>query len=424
MPNKAFVLGLDGVPFSLLQKLILKGLMPNLEELTKSGTFIPMETTFPEVSSVSWTSFMTGKNPGEHGIYGFMELKPGSYQMTFPNSSNIKAKTIWERLGDKGKRSTVLNVPSTYPAKPFNGILTAGFVALDLKKATYPESAYQYLNSIGYKIDVEAERAQPSLESLTEDILLTFEKRREAFLHFLDKEPWDLFLAVVTETDRLNHFLWLAGEDETHPQHWFFIDFYRLIDQLIGEICSRVEEKAGIYMLSDHGFCGIKQEVYLNRFLAKEGYLKFQKKNPESISDLASETRAFALDPSRIYIHLKGKYPNGLVDPEDYENLRDKIKGELLGLEYQGEKVMKNVYFKEDIYFGPYLDDAPDLVAWAKKGFDLKASVKKKELFGRTLFSGAHTRDDGFFYINKKFEFPGDFNIVNIAPLIEKGILQ
>lgn len=368
MPNKAVVIGLDGVPFSLLQKLILKGIMPNFAKIASQGVFVPMETTFPEVSSVSWTSFMTGKNPGEHGIYGFMELKPGSYQMTFPNSGNIRAKTIWEHLGEEGKRSVVLNLPQTYPAKPMNGILTSGFVALDLKKATYPDSAYEYLNKIGYKIDVEAEKAQTSLAALADDINLTFTKRREAFLHFLTTEPWDLFIAIVTETDRLHHFLWAAWEDEKHPQHQFFLDFYRQTDALIGEVAAKLPPETDLYLLSDHGFCGIKQEVYLSYWLSQEGYLKFDKEPPDSFNDINSTTKAFALDPSRIYIHLEGKYPRGTVKQADYNKLRQEIKAKLLQLSFNNEKVIKAVYLKEEIYQGPYLDQAPDLVVWSERG--------------------------------------------------------
>lgn len=418
MPNKAVVIGLDGVPFSLLQKLILKGIMPNFAKIASQGVFVPMETTFPEVSSVSWTSFMTGKNPGEHGIYGFMELKPGSYQMTFPNSGNIRAKTIWEHLGEEGKRSVVLNLPQTYPAKPMNGILTSGFVALDLKKATYPDSAYEYLNKIGYKIDVEAEKAQTSLAALADDINLTFTKRREAFLHFLTTEPWDLFIAIVTETDRLHHFLWAAWEDEKHPQHQFFLDFYRQTDALIGEVAAKLPPETDLYLLSDHGFCGIKQEVYLSYWLSQEGYLKFDKEPPDSFNDINSTTKAFALDPSRIYIHLEGKYPRGTVKQADYNKLRQEIKAKLLQLSFNNEKVIKAVYLKEEIYQGPYLDQAPDLVVWSERGYDLKGSIKKQSLFGRTHFSGAHTRDDAFFLADKKLDLPNDFNITKIASLI------
>lgn len=153
--NKVIVIGIDGVPCSLLKRFIQQGLMPNLASLVKKGTLADMTASIPEVSSTSWTTFMTGVNPGRHGIYGFMELEKGTYEWRFPNSTDIKSQTLWELAARYNKKSIVLNVPSTYPAKALNGILTAGFVALDLKKATYPESAYGYLKSIGYRMDVD-----------------------------------------------------------------------------------------------------------------------------------------------------------------------------------------------------------------------------------------------------------------------------
>jgi predicted AlkP superfamily phosphohydrolase/phosphomutase len=79
---------------------------------------------------------MTGTNPGKHGVYGFLDLKPSSYKVYFPNATHVKGETLWDVLGRKGKRSVVLNVPSTYPAREINGVLVSGFVAIQLERAT------------------------------------------------------------------------------------------------------------------------------------------------------------------------------------------------------------------------------------------------------------------------------------------------
>ena len=160
--KKVVVLGIDGVPCSLLESFIKKGLMPNMASLARKGTLAPMTASIPEVSSTSWSTFMTGVNPGKHGIYGFTEIQNGSYKWRFPNFNDIKSDTLWDIAGKNGKKSIVLNVPSTYPAKKLHGILTAGFVALDLEKATYPQSAYEYLKGIGYKMDVDTGKARES----------------------------------------------------------------------------------------------------------------------------------------------------------------------------------------------------------------------------------------------------------------------
>jgi predicted AlkP superfamily phosphohydrolase/phosphomutase len=415
--RKIVVLGIDGVPCSLLRDFLSRGVMPNFASIVCNGTLSEMTASIPEVSSTSWTTCMTGVNPGKHNIYGFMDLKDNSYEFRFPNSYDVGSETIWEMIGKKERRSVVLNVPSTYPAKPLNGILTAGFVALDLRKATFPESAYHYLKSINYRMDADTKKAAQSIDAFAEDIRQTFITRKEALLHFFDNEAWDLFIGTITETDRLHHFLWSAYEDDTHPVHGFFLDFYREIDTLIGELVRRCDGDTPFIIVSDHGFASIKQEVYLNTWLREEGFLKFRKEPPESLSDLHPESKAFALDPSRIYINLKNRYPSGSVKEEDYESVRTIIKTRLQELSFGDKKVVKEIFFKEDIYHGPYFSSAPDLVALPHHGYDLKGSIQKNILFGKSIFTGAHTRDDATFFLNRAVNVP-HINIMDITPTI------
>lgn len=415
--QKVVVLGIDGAPCSLLKQFTDQGIMPNLADLAKKGTLTDMTASIPEVSSTSWSTFMTGVNPGKHGIYGFMELQKNSYKWKFPNSNDVRSETLWDIAANNNKKSIVLNVPQTYPAKKVNGILTAGFVALDLKQATYPESAYEYLKSIGYIMDVNAQKAKESLEALAIEIDRTFEIRKKAIMHFLDSDDWDLFIAVITETDRLHHYLWVALEDQTHPQHDFFIAFYKKLDAFIGEMYKKVGDNIPFIMLSDHGFTTIKKEVYLNTWLHDQGYLKFKKEAPASMEDMHEESKVFALDPSRIYIHLKGKYPNGSVDPDDYEGLRQKIKDELLSLTFNGEKVIKEILFKENIYSGNLVKDAPDLVVLSHEGYDLKGALNKSQVFGLSPLTGGHTRENAFFYINRNVHTQ-NINIADVAPTV------
>lgn len=280
--KKVIVLGIDGVPYSLLVRFMNEGIMPHLSAMVKKGTLTDMAASIPEVSSTSWSTFMTGVNPGKHGIYGFMEVQKDSYKWHFPNSSDVKSGTLWDIAGRHDKKSIVLNLPSTYPAKKLNGILTAGFVALDLKKATYPESAYEYLKSIDYRMDVDTQKAKESLSALSADIDQAFEIRKNAILHFLDNEAWDLFIGVITETDRLHHYLWCALEDKSHSEHKFFINFYKKIDALIGEFYKRAGQEIPLIIVSDHGSTAIKKEIYLNSWLRGKGYLKFKKEPPGS----------------------------------------------------------------------------------------------------------------------------------------------
>jgi predicted AlkP superfamily phosphohydrolase/phosphomutase len=391
--------------------------MPNLAALVEKGTLSEMTASIPEVSSTSWSTFMTGVNPGRHGIYGFMELQKGSYQWKFPNFDDLKSETIWDMAGKSGKRSIVINVPSTYPARKLNGILTAGFVALDLRKATYPETAFEYLNGIGYRMDVNTKKAQESSDALAADISETFEIRKKAILHFLENEQWDLFIGVVTETDRLHHYLWTALEDEGHPQHAFFRKFYTDLDTFIGKIREKIGEDTPLFIVSDHGFTTIKQEVYLNTWLREKGYLKFSTGTPESFAQMSPESRIFVLDPARFYIHTEERFSNGPVSSGEYASLRDELRKELLSLSVDGEKVIREVYYKEDLYSGPLYDQAPDLVALPYEGYDLKGSISKQELTGRSMLTGGHTHGNAVFCCNRKVN-ADSVNIIDVGPTV------
>lgn len=416
--NKVVVLGLDGVPCSLLERFTREGIMPNLARMMENGTLSRMNASIPEVSSTSWSTFMTGNNPGKHGIYGFMELDRATYSWKFPNFNDLNCKTIWEIAGENGKRSIVLNIPSTYPARPLNGMMVSGFVALDLKKAAYPESFYNYLDAWAYRLDVDARKATSAMKDFKEDIVRTFRKRIEVIHHLFERENWDLFIAAITETDRLHHYLWAAMEDNTHSSHGFFINFYRELDGFIGALYDRIGSDVPFIILSDHGFTSIKKEVYLNTYLREMGYLKFNKPDPGSFEDMEGDSQAFVLDPSRVYIHRRDKFSRGCVDESQYGEIREKVKSDLLALEVNGVKVIRKAYFHEDLYKGSCLENAPDIVLLPHDGFDLKGSPAKKELTGNSHLTGGHTRENATFFINRNMNYPGIINIADVGATV------
>lgn len=397
---RTMVIGLDGVPFTLVKKLSENGVMPNLARLTARGEghFRQMDVSIPEISSVSWASFMTGTNPARHGIFGFTDLKPQSYNIHFPSYPDLKTETIWDTLGKENKKTTVLNLPGTYPAREHDGILVSGFVAIDLKRAVHPASLYERLKAMGYRIDVDTQKAGDK-EFFYRDLFDTLAAREKAFTE-LWNEGCDLFIAVITDTDRLQHFEWDAIEDETHPRHGRAMEFYSKVDSLVGKLLE-MQGSDDFLIMSDHGFCAIEEEAYLNRILRENGFLEWEKDPPEGIGMLAGETRAFALDPSRIYIHKSGRYPKGRIDEAASEKVRNELKEFFLGFERNGKKVIKQVFFKEEIYEGPYIGKAPDMVLLSERGFDLKGNIRSAVPFARTHFSGMHTRDDAFLVSGK-----------------------
>jgi len=412
--KKVVIIGLDGTPYSLLKNLINQGKLPNMSHIFSQGYFGATTVCLPEISSVSWTSFMTGTNSGTHGIYGFMDFRPGAYELYFPNFRDLKVPTLFDELGEKGKRSIVINLPSTYPAREIPGVLISGFVAIDLKKAVYPLSLLSKLQELNYRIDINTSRARTDYEFLMKDLDETLKIREKTSNYLWENEDWDLFMVVITGTDRLQHFLFDAYVDENHPYHEAFINYYQKIDAFVGRIYEKykkIKAEKSFFMLSDHGFTQIKTEVYINRWLCENGYLKFNTDKPQMVSDIGPGTLAFALDPSRIYINLKEKYPLGTVDKKDYDGLRDELKQAFLEIKYEGEPILRQVFFKEELYSGPYLDYAPDLVLLSKHGYDLKATVQRDAVFGRSGLQGMHAYDDAFYFCDRGLECKTIFEV-------------
>ncbi len=417
--NKACVIGLDGVPFSMLRDLADRGVMPAAASLLGQGHLHRMRASLPEISAVSWTDFMTGTNAGEHGVFGFTDFKPGSYEVRFPNSLDVKRPPIWDVLSGRGRRSIVINQPSTYPARKLNGILIAGFVAVDLAKAVYPPAYKTALDQLGYRVDIDSPKVRENPGLLWEELEQTLAGGRKA-LNFFWTEPWDYFEFIVTGTDRLHHFAWDAYPDPNHPDHGRFLDYYRQVDGLIEKIATSYRQLTGgyqgLYMLSDHGFTGTFREVYLNAWLERQGYLSFARPDPARLEDIAPRTRAFALDPNRIYLNLKDKFPRGTVAHSERKLLQHELVERLSGLEYEGRKAVRRVFFAEDVYRGPQAGRGPDLLVLGENGFDMKGSVKKKEVFGRSDLRGMHTWDDAFFWADR--ECGQDLAIQDIARFI------
>lgn len=403
--KKTMVVGLDGVPHSMVGRFIEQGIFPNIGKVAKNGALSRMEVCIPEISSVSWPTFMTGANPATHGIFGFMDLKPGTYKMFFPSYRDLKAQTIWEKLAVKRKRSVVINQPGTYPAaaRPVEGALVSGFVAIDMRKAISPLKHRETLEGLGYRIDVDTGRCREDHDYLFQDLDETLKGRQAGVDYFWKNEDWDFMEVVVTGTDRLQHFVWNAIDDESHKHHDAVLDYYRRVDEFVGGLYDRFNKESGrdnegegFFMLSDHGFCQIVQEFRLNAWLQENGFLGWSKDEPGGIEDITDDTKAFVLDPGRIFLNLKGKYPRGCVDPADAPKVMDEITAGLQEITHDGQSIVKKVCRREEIYSGPHAAQSADMVVLCNHGFDVKGTVKEKEVLGRTNLEGMHTQDDAF----------------------------
>ena len=396
-----------------------------MKRMVQEGIFKRMASSIPEVSSVAWSSIITGANPGEHGIYGFTDVAPGSYRLSFPNFNSLKVPPFW--MSESYGKSVIINVPSTYPAAPLNGVLIAGFVALDLNKAVYPQSLVEKLEQLDYRIDVDSKKAHQSMELFLRDLNKTLESRITAYEYLWNEADWNTFMLVFTGTDRLNHFLWDAYEDESNKFHSDFLNHFRRIDEVLGDINDRLRDDDLLIILSDHGFERLEESVNVNVHLKNCGLLSFKNEPPKSLNDIEYSTVAFALDPGRIYINMKDRYPRGSVKENEKESVRRDLIQTFESLEVDnpdkigtGRKVIDRIYRREEIYQGFMLDRAPDLVLMPKTGFDLKASIKANEITEENIFTGKHNQTDAFLFVKGNFDSstipdePSVFDVINI----------
>jgi predicted AlkP superfamily phosphohydrolase/phosphomutase len=412
MRKKALIIGIDGLPRELLVEMIEKGAMEGLRRIVETGYLIyPMKASLPEISSVSWTSFMTGRNPGEHGIFGFTHLRPASYDLHFTNSKDIKVPTFWQYLSSKGKikKTLVLNVPNTYPAFPIEGLIVSGFVAVDFERAVYPSSYIPFLRSMDYMIDVDAEKAREDKRAFYNDILKSLTIRGKACLSLFDREPWDLAIFCLTETDRLHHFFFDEKESPT------FETVYRIIDQILSDLYQKARKAWGddfLFMIvSDHGFSLLQQEVNLNAYLDGAGMLKIDP-TKEYYEKIDHGTVAFAMDPGRIYIHYENRYPRGHIKPHQEKEIKDQLRNLLFALkDGDGNHIIQSIFEKDEIYKGPFAENGPDLVCLPKSGFDLKGNMRKKDVFTNDVFRGMHTWDNAVLVAPTRLKVDGDINI-------------
>ena len=155
--RRAIIIGFDGMDPELAERFIQEGKLPNLAKLREQGTFRKLRTTFPPISPVAWSTFMTGVNPGKHNIYDFLARDLNSY-LPFLSSAEIRGPKrsvkigkyriplgkpqikgmrhgtpFWHWLGKAGIFCSVIRVPVTFPPEKFAGVLLSGMCVPDLK---------------------------------------------------------------------------------------------------------------------------------------------------------------------------------------------------------------------------------------------------------------------------------------------------
>jgi predicted AlkP superfamily phosphohydrolase/phosphomutase len=203
-----------------------------------------------------------------------------------------------------------------------------------------------------------------------------------------------------------------------------FYQFYERLDEILGQVWERVDNNTTLILLSDHGFCTITQEVYLNTYLREQGWLRLEKVDgrPPTLAQMTEASRAYSLDPGRVFVNLRGREPRGSVEPgAEYERVREQLAGELMELRdpATGALMIERVYRREEIYHGHSYENAPDLVVAPYRGYAMKGALDREYLtYKGDVLIGEHTHDDALLYVSGHDLLRTTLTMEDVAPAI------
>lgn len=450
MRERAVVIGLDGFTFSIVDRLVARGDMPVFARLMAEGVRAPLLSTVMPNSFPGWTSCATGCNEGKHGIFMPLVRRSDNFSMKAMDSTDIRMKTVWEVLGERGRKAVVINDPCSYPPQRIDGWVVSGMTTPSHSNDwTHPEALKaELLDAVpDYVVDVNL-FGKPRADMLAE-LKRSAGERLSAALFLMESRDWDLFWVTFTESDRVQHRFW-ADSQPDHPHHepefpTAVDDMYRQLDAAVGALVDAMPSDARLFIASDHGFepfycmfdvtgwlidhgytaqraakAGIKRAlasvglldeaaaVYRKLKNALEGEARYGAERMRDQADEANTgkayldvdwaaTRAYATLDGGIRINLRGREPHGIVDPEHARSIASEIREKLLAERFpNGEPVFDTVAFADDVFSGPVSDRGPDLVIPVRTNA-YKGSVKgHRHLTDRHRNSGEHARHGVF----------------------------
>ena len=379
MKKRVLIIGWDCAAPELVFEAF-KDDMPHTRRLMEEGIYGELESTIPPITVPAWMCMMTSRDPGELGIYGFRNRKDYSYDaMTIANAHAIKVPTLWDLLGQAGKKSVVLGVPLTYPAKPFPGWMVTSFLTPTRDSQwTFPRRLSREIAQVAsdYMIDIPNFRTDRRAE-LAQQLLKMTAERFKLARYLLETKDWDLFTMVEMGSDRLHHAFWRFW-DKTHPKYEpdspfseTMRNYYRALDAELGETLACVDEDTTVMIVSDHGAKRMDGGICVNEWLRKHGYLTL-KTEPQGITrwtaDLVDweKTKVWGEGGyyGRIFINVEGREPHGTVSAGDYENVRDELKARLEAIvDEAGVNIGTRVFKPEEVY-RECRNIAPDLIVY------------------------------------------------------------
>ena len=418
---KTLIVGFDGATWDVVDHLMVAGRMPNMARLVKEGARAPLNSTTPPMTLPSWSSMLTGCNPGRHGIFDFVRKVEGEWGLEFTNATHRAVPTLMRIISDLGGRAASVAVPTTWPPEPINGVVVSGFdgpVSTGIDASfCHPKSIYKEIKERfgGMKFaDFQESCIDDKWHDAALDALLKEIPRKQAIGEWLmSGERWDCFMLLFGESDTVSHHFWMFHDEES-PRYQSeasarlkgaIEQVYARLDDALGHLMDAADADH-ICIVSDHGFGGAgTHALYLNRFLEAHGWLTYKSEvevdGLGTGSGLASKIREIAATriPSdwqgKVYravpdsvlgtIETKSRFGDldmgrtrAVSDEMNYAatirlNLPEgdiagrkkafvELRALLLEWEVEGHRVVSDVYRREDLYEGTRVSDSPEIV--------------------------------------------------------------
>ena len=375
------VIGLDCAPARLVFEDMASE-MPNVHALMGAGLHGPLASITPPITVPAWACAMTGKTPGQLGIYGFRNRKDHTYDgLSLATSDAVKEPTVWDLLGERGGKSLLIGVPPGYPPKPVEGWRISCFLT--------PPSAKSFTAPAELQAEVEAELGSDSyifdipnfrekgLDYVMEQVFAMTKRRFQVARRLIQNKPWDYFMMVEMGLDRLQHVFWQCW-DPGHPKYvpgnpfeHAFQDYFRYLDSEVGSLIELIPDDAVTIVMSDHGARRMEGGVCINDWLIREGYLTLLE-DIDGVVPIAkapidwSRTMAWGDGGyyGRLFLNIKGREPEGVIEPSQYDEVRNGLVARfesMLGAD--GKPMGTKVHKPQDVY--PEVRGvAPDLIVY------------------------------------------------------------
>lgn len=404
--EKMFIFGIDGGTFSLIRPWVEEGALPAIGKIMEEGTCAISHSTIPPVSCPAWKSFATGMNPGKLGVFDLVCREPETYTIQPPRADMIAAPDVWDVLSEAGYRVGVFNVPVTYPPHPVKGFIVPGMLGdAQAPDFTYPPELKEEIEKmLGHSYVIEAEEETSDLDQWLKQEYAVTEQKVKIAQYLLKKKKWDFFISVFYEVDRVQHIFW-HYMDKAHPRYTpsqyedTIKHSYQRMDTFLQQFLNLLPTDTTVIVMSDHGFGPVKGSFRLSQWLLSKSYVTLNEESmksffesmasrflksksspdaqnvsqnrpsPGSIGGVYqidwSQTKAYTPRIGNVYLNVQGREPEGIIEMgKEYDTVRNQLIEDLSTLSHSQKKTpMKvTVLKKEEVYWGPYFNDAPDLL--------------------------------------------------------------